>query len=104
MSKKATELSREEKLWVVREYLDGKGSTYSLGEKYGVTNTTIRRWVDEYETNGEHAFQRKRSVPTSLSVDEKLRAENRLLKAQNKRQEMEMNFLKKLDEIERRRG
>ena len=74
MSKKATELSREGKLWVVREYLDGKGSTYSLGEKYGVTNTTIRRWVDEYETNGEHAFQRKRSVPTSLSVDEKLRA------------------------------
>lgn len=28
--------------------------------------------------------------------------ENRLLKAQNKRQEMEMNFLEKLDEIERR--
>ena len=34
---------------------------------------------------------------------EKLRAENRLLKDQNKRQEMEMAFLKKLGEIERRR-
>ena len=34
---------------------------------------------------------------------EKLRAENKLLKAQNKRQEMEMAFLKKLGEIERRR-
>lgn len=33
---------------------------------------------------------------------EKLRAENKLLKAQNKRQEMEMAFLKKLGEIERR--
>jgi hypothetical protein len=35
---------------------------------------------------------------------EKLRAENRILRAQNKHHEMEMAFLKKIDEIERRRG
>jgi hypothetical protein len=38
-----------------------------------------------------------------MSGLEKLRTENRLLKAENKRKEMEMEFLKKLDEIEKRR-
>ena len=33
---------------------------------------------------------------------EKLKAENRLLKAQTQHQQMEIDFLKKLDEIERR--
>lgn len=46
---------------------------------------------------------RGRTKPVDeMSELERLRMENRLLKAQNKRQEMEMNFLKKLDEIERR--
>lgn len=74
MSEKPKGLSREEKLWIAREYLDGKGTTYSLAEKYGVTDTTIRRWIDDYETNGESAFLRKNSVPTTLSYEEKLRA------------------------------
>ena len=34
---------------------------------------------------------------------EKLRAENKILRAQNRKQELELVFLKKLDEIERRR-
>ena len=37
-----------------------------------------------------------------LSELEKLRAENRLLKAEKKRQQMEIDLLKKLEEIERR--
>lgn len=74
MSEKPKVLLREEKLWAVREYLDGKGSTYDIAKKYGVTDTSIRRWVDEYETGGENAFQRKCSIPTTLSQEEKLRA------------------------------
>ena len=35
---------------------------------------------------------------------EKLRAENRILRVEKEQAEMEMNFLKKLAEIERRRG
>ena len=37
-----------------------------------------------------------------LSEIEKLKIENRILKAQSKQQQMEIDFLKKLDEIERR--
>lgn len=39
-----------------------------------------------------------------MSELERLRAEVKLLKAEKKRAEMEASFLKKLDEIERRRG
>ena len=179
MSKDTKELSPEEKLSAVKEYLSGKGSTYSIADKYGVTDTSIRRWVDRYKIDGEQAFPKKHLASSLLPKEklravheylqgalslrdtarkygvgdtsvrkwivkynvggdeaflsnhtrkheaqgvesltdkrgrtkpeaemtelEKLRAENRLLKAQNKRQEMEMAFLKKLGEIERRR-
>lgn len=70
------------------------------------TYQQIYSWVKKYETQGAEALtdKRGRTKPeTEMTELEKLRAENRLLKAQNKRQEMEMAFLKKLDEIERRR-
>jgi hypothetical protein len=35
---------------------------------------------------------------------EQLRAENKILRAEKRQAEMEASFLKKLDEIERRRG
>ena len=38
-----------------------------------------------------------------MSELEKLRAENRLLQAEKRKAELEIAFLKKLDEIERRR-
>lgn len=73
MSEKAKELLPEEKLWAVKEYLSGKGSTYSIADKYGVTDTSIRRWVDRYKIDGELAFHKK-PVTSSLSQEEKLRA------------------------------
>ena len=73
MPEKARELSPEEKLWAVKEYLSGKGSTYSIADKYGVTDTSIRRWVDRYKIDGEQAF-RKKPLTSSLSQEEKLRA------------------------------
>lgn len=73
MSEKARELSPEEKLRAVTEYLSGKGSTYSIANKYGVTDTSIRRWVDRYKIDGEQAF-RKKPLASLLSPEEKLRA------------------------------
>ncbi len=73
MAEKVKELSPEEKLWAVKEYLSGKGSTYSIADKYGVTDTSIRRWVERYKINGEQAF-RKKPLTSSLSQEEKLQA------------------------------
>ena len=46
----------------------------------------------------------KRKSENSLSEIEKLQAELKMEKAKRKKAEMETSFLKKLDEIERRRG
>ena len=73
MSEDAKKLSPKEKLWAVKEYLSGKGSTYSIADKYGVTDTSIRRWVDRYKIDGEQAFHKK-PLASSLSQKEKLRA------------------------------
>lgn len=45
----------------------------------------------------------KRKSANEMSELEKLRAKNKLLEAENKRQQIEIDFLKKLDEIERGR-
>ena len=45
----------------------------------------------------------KAKAPEELSELEQLRIENRMLKAEEKQQRMEIDFLKKLEEIERRR-
>ena len=61
----------------------------------------------KYEAGGVDALQDRRGKRKSedmMSELERLRAEVKLLKAEKKRAEMEASFLKKLDEIERRRG
>lgn len=63
----------EEKLRAVKEYLSGKDSTYSIADKYGVTDTSIRRWVDRYKIDGELVFHKK-PLASSLSQEEKVRA------------------------------
>lgn len=46
----------------------------------------------------------KRKNPDDRNKLEKLHAEIKILKAEKERAEMEVSFLKKLEEIERRRG
>lgn len=64
--KKPTILTQEEKLWTAKEYLDGKGSIYSIADKYGVTETSIRRWVDRYLVESAATLQ-KCTLPSSIS-------------------------------------
>ena len=75
--------------------------------KFGVSYQQARSYTVKYEAGGVDALQdrRGRSKPVEeMSELEKLRAENRILRAEKKRAEMEASFLKKLNEIERRRG
>ena len=46
----------------------------------------------------------KRKTPDEMNELERLRAEVKILKAEKARAQMEASFLKKLEEIERRRG
>lgn len=76
-------------------------------EKFSVSYQQARNYTVKYEKYGINALQDnrgKRKPEDSLTEIEKLRAELKLEKAKRQKAEMEASFLKKLDEIERRRG
>lgn len=76
-------------------------------EKFLVSYQQARNYTVKYEKDGLSALQDnrgKRKPEDSLTEIEKLRAELKLEKAKRRKAEMEASFLKKLDEIERRRG
>ena len=76
-------------------------------EKFKVSYQQARNYTIKYESGGVTALQDnrgKRKPEDSLTEMEKLRAELKLEKAKRQRAEMELSFLKKLEEIERRRG
>lgn len=76
-------------------------------EKYQVSYQQARNYTTKYEVNGIEALQDnrgKRKSQNEMNELEKLRAEIKILKAEKERAEMEASFLKKIEEIERRRG
>lgn len=76
-------------------------------EKFKVSYQQARNYTVKYKKNGIDALQDKRGKrkpKDSLTELERLRAELKLEKAKREKAEMEASFLKKLDEIERRRG
>ena len=76
-------------------------------ETFSVSYQQARNYTVKYEKDGLNALQDnrgKRKTADSLTEIEKLRAELKLEKAKRQKAELEASFLKKLDEIERRRG
>lgn len=95
----------EERISIVEECI-GSGCNYALtANKYECSYGQVYSWVNKYKEKGiEGLYDRrgKTKDTSQLSELERLKAENRLLKAQSLQQQMEIDFLKKLDEIERR--
>lgn len=90
------------------EYCISHDKNYAeTAETFGVSYQQARNYTIKYEESGVEGLRDKRGRRKSeneMSELEKLRAENRILRAQKKQAEMEVSFLKKLEEIERRRG
>jgi transposase len=96
----------DERLEIVQYCIEHVNNYAETAEKYQVSYQQVYTWMKKYETKGINGLvdkRGKRKPENEMSELDKLRAENKLLKAENRRQEMEMAFLKKLDEIERRR-
>lgn len=87
-----------------------KGRKTTFEERVEIVQYCIahdRNYIVKYEAGGVESLRDnrgKRKSPNEMSELEKLRAEVKILKAEKARAEMEASFLKKLEEIERRRG
>ena len=97
----------DERVEIVQYCIAHNRNYNETAAKYNVSYNQARSYTVKYETGGVEALKdrRGRTKPVDeMSELEKLRAENRILRAEKERAEMEASFLKKLNEIERRRG
>ena len=97
----------DERIEIVQYCISHMYNYSETAEKYGISYQQARNYTIKYEKNGIEALQDrrgKRKAPDSLNETEKLRAALKLEKAKRQKAEMELSFLKKLDEIERRWG
>ena len=104
---KGRKTSFDERVDIVQYCIAHDHNYAETAAKYGISYQQARSYTVKYEAGGVDALRdrRGRTKPAEEMTElEKLRAENRILRAEKKRAEMEISFLKKLDEIERRRG
>lgn len=103
---KGRKTTYEERVDIVKYCIEHQNNYAETAEYFQVSYQQVYSWVIKYEKGGVEALQDNRGRKKSLeemSELEKLKAENKLLKAENKRKQMELDFLKKLEEIERGR-
>ena len=76
-------------------------------EQFEISYQQARNYTIKYEKQGVEALRDRRGrrkPEEEMSELEKLRAENRILRAEKEHAQMEADFLNKLAEIEMRRG
>lgn len=95
----------EERIEIV-SFCIANAHDYNLtANKFNVSYQQVYTWVKKYNKDGYNALVDRRGKNKSfeeLSESEKFSAQLKLLEAENRRLKMENDFLKKLEEIERR--
>jgi len=98
--------SYEERIEIVSFCIKNNYNYQLTSEKYKVSYHQVYTWTSKYREGGVEALvdrRGKRKNPEELTETEKFAAQIKMLEAENKRLELENGFLKKLDEVERRR-
>ena len=96
----------DERVEIVKYCIEHQNNYIEAAQKYQVSYQQVYTWTSKYQNDGVEALQDrrgKRKNEDEMSELEKLKAQNKLLEAENYRKQMEIDFLKKLDEIERKR-
>lgn len=96
----------DERVEIVQYCIAHDHNYAETSEKYQVSYQQARNYTVKYEAYGVESLgdnRGKRKPQDKMSELEKLRAENKILRAEKERAEMEASFLKKLEELERRR-
>jgi len=97
----------DEKVEIVNYCIEHNLDYIATAKKYEVSYQQVYSWVKKYTTLGVEALtdkRGKRKLESEMSELEKLKAQNKLLKTENRKKQMEIDFLKKLEEIERGRS
>lgn len=99
------ETTLEERIPIV-EYCIANGNNYAeTAKKYNCSYGQVYSWVRKYKEKGIDGLKDgrgRRKPEKELSEVEKLKAEKRMFQAELKQKQMEIDFLKKIEEIERR--
>ena len=103
---KGRKTTLEERIAIVENHIKS-GSTYDeTAQKYNVSYQQIYQWHHKYMDKGVDGLKDGRGrtrTEEEMSELEKLKAENRLLKAELENRKLENLFLKKVKEIDWRR-
>ena len=102
---KGRKTTLEERVAIVETCINGGMNYEKTAELFNVSYQQVYQWVHKYQEKGVDGLidRRGKAKPVSEMTEvEKLRAENKLLRAQLERKKLENLFLKKLEEIERR--
>lgn len=103
---KARKTTFDERIEIVKHCISNNKDYVSTMEKYNVSYQQIYLWVRKYEEKGIDGLidrRGKAKAESDLTEVDRLKAQNRILEAEKRRLEMEINVLKKLQEVERRR-
>ncbi len=102
---KSRKTTLEERIEIVEHCISHANDYSAAAKKFNCSYGQVYSWVAKYNKKGVDGLKDGRGHSRSqdeMNELEKLQAENRLLKAEKKRQQMEIDLLKKLEEIEGR--
>lgn len=96
----------EERIQIVDHCLKHRKNYQATAETYEVSYQQVYQWVKKFEAAGEEGLRDRRGrtkEEIELTAEEKLQLEIKRIERENERLRAENLFLKKVEEIERRR-
>ena len=105
---KARKTTFEERVAIARECIASGRNYGELAVKYNVSYQQVYTWTNKYAEQGEDGLEDRRGQRTvqqqPRTPEEEMKIRIAQLEHENYMLKMERDLLKKLDEIERRRG
>jgi transposase-like protein len=96
----------QERIEIVQSCIANEKNYQVTAEQYAISYQQVYQWVKKFEKSGELGLQDRRGrtkLEEELSTEDKFRLEIQRMERENERLRAENLFLKKLEEIERRR-
>ncbi|RIN88125.1 IS3 family transposase [Mammaliicoccus sciuri] len=102
---KARKTNLEERIEIVKDYIESNSDYKTIADKYSVTYGQVYNWVKKYKNHGNAGLEdgRGKGKPQSIMTEDEIKdAEIKALKERNKYLEMENEVLKKPERIRKR--